>query len=283
MPQARGGHASRCIIRDRRCVTPVARQGGCGRSRLTRSPRNHGAWHSAHNSFTSTQILLAVQRSHARKTDRDCRRAFSEYESKRHKRNDEHALIKEDCNQDTSAQAAEEPENTDGDQDISAKAAEEPESTDGDIEDDVDVPEPSVRLQEYMCKRMRRKALLAWVAGKVQEISREDADEPDEEEIGIRSVLMDAIGIASVNVEANLNEVCLDELFAPIAMSQIGDAQRSTIRFADTSMTYFLKLQSDESGMPGLKHSPYWTLDGVVETSVYVDGPSAPVQKWLTV
>lgn len=265
MPQARGGHASRCIIRDSRCGTPVVRQPGCGRSRLTHSTRNHGVWRSVHNSFTPTQILLAVQRFHARKRDSARRKTCAEAENQRHERNDENTHSKV-CNQDTSAK-------TDADLD----------STGGGTEDDVDEPVLSERMQEYMCKRMRRRSLLAWVTARVQEISCEDADEPDEEDMGIRSVLMDAIGIASVNVEANLSEVRLDEIFAPITIAQTGDAPRSKTRFADTSMTYFLKLQSEESGWPGLRRSPYWMLDGVVETSVYIDGPSAPVQKWLTV
>lgn len=145
------------------------------------------------------------------------------------------------------------------------------------------------RMQKYTCKRMRRKALLAWVTGKVQEISREDADEPDDEETEIRTALMEAIGIASVNVENDLGEMDLEDLFAPTPMVRQrfpkdpkNHLPGSGIRFADNAVTYLLKLEEAESAAPELGQGPQWKLDGVVEMGVFVDGPSAPLQKWST-
>jgi hypothetical protein len=165
------------------------------------------------------------------------------------------------------------------------------------------------RLQNYACPRLRRKALMEWVSQRVQEVSREDDDDPDNEDQDIRTALMDAIGLASVNVEADLRDVGLDfsrqvsqESVAFSRQASIEDSdsprspalsatglsrqvsrdsctsQESRIRFAESSVTYLLKPDA-ETTSKSAAGSRYWTLDRVVETDVF-DGPSAPLSKY---
>jgi len=137
------------------------------------------------------------------------------------------------------------------------------------------------RLQNYACPKLRRKALLGWVGQRVQEISREDADEPDSEDNEIRSRLMDAVGNGSVNIEADLCDVSLD-FCKPIQVHNAlaGTSSGSRIRFADSSLTYLLKCDDTDDGIDSLLSGlgPRWTFDRVVETSVF-DSPSAPLRK----
>lgn len=151
------------------------------------------------------------------------------------------------------------------------------------MEDDLDEDTTArlARLQNYACPKIRRKALLQWVTQRVSEISREDVDEPDNEETEIRSALMDAVGIANMNAEADLRDIQADLVrldFQAPTSPRLGDT-RSRIRFADSAVTYVLKLEAGNAIASGSASGPSWTLDRVLETNVF-DSPSGPLCKW---
>jgi len=156
-----------------------------------------------------------------------------------------------------------------------AKSHNDSEDSEDVTEDDLDEETNArlARLQNYACPKIRRKALMQWVTQRVSEISREDVDEPDNEETEIRSALMDAVGIANMNAEADLRDIQADLVrldFQAPTSPWLGDTSpRSRIRFADSAVTYVLKLESDNAVATwfasGLENrSASWTLDRVL-------------------
>lgn len=287
-PQPQSGRgASRCILRDRRSVVAAA-QHGCKRSgggsgscaryaqfcpRPTRRQRRQ----PPPNRLDTQKIVHAAHLARAIKTRDDCDKPIIECATGDIQEDKD--LVSgnmDDQNEDISGVSA-------ASQEANVEVVSiDTENTDNIIEEDQEELDEATnsrlaRLQNYACPRMRRKALLDWVNQRVHEISREDAEEPDTEDQDIRSALMDAVGQASMNVEADLADVSLD-FSKPLnpECDKSGDISPSRIRFADSAVTYVLS--ETEKTAAG----PCWALDEVLETNVH-DSPSAPLGKWCRI
>lgn len=277
--------------------------------------RNKGRHHLPPDRLDANKMLAAVQRARALKEERKAKRTQPRTDSDQVQEG-EHVMedassdeATEDiehsgkheaelassvgCNNGSHARVGEDDASSDETPEDAEHSGQRESDSDDAMQEDEELDEANLRryarLENYATPRLRRKALLEWVTQRVQEVSREDAEEPDNEEKDIRTALMDAIGLASVNVEADLRDVNLSDEFTLSRQAsktsqgsqeslESADATPggSRIRFADSSVTYLLKPETD---VPVPTAGPCWTLDRVVETNVF-DSPSAPLSKW---
>lgn len=313
-PQPQSGRASRCVLRDRRSVVTAdphgCRRGGTRHAQFLPRPvrRNRGRQHLPPDRLDTSKMIAAVQRSRAIKEERKNRSSMTKSKNETHEAGEgcfQSDLVSEEAALELAASIAV-PASDDSDDGREDQSEESDDAMEGSESNDVE-KRRIARLQNYACPRLRRKALMEWVSQRVQEISREDDDDPDNEDQDIRTALMDAIGLASVNVEADLRDVGLDfsrqvsqesvafsrqvsaeepeEPGSPLStgfsrqMSREScTSQESRIRFADNAVTYLLKPDS-EAGPLSIAGPRCWTLDRVLETDV-LDSPSAPLSKW---
>jgi len=208
-------------------------------------------------------------------------------------RDDQETLQVTTDNDDTGDFFAIEAENCQDSGDVLQEEAEEEEEEDDD-KDDEDGRLKRQMLEKLACPRHRRKTLTGWVTRRCSEICNEDADEPDSEDEEIRSALMDALGAASENVEADLANGYLNlsaddfgtlDLLAWTLEPLLGytseqSPQSPKIRFAGSSVTFFIKPEMETTiALVSTTSNTSWMLDSVQETPL-LGNVGTPLGKW---
>jgi len=269
MPSCQPGHASRCIIRNarsvvmppaggckdiyKRALVPPSRPPASRPDRCTKKSRRTESHQCTPRRRTASG---SCQADHVRKMHR---LLSSNTERKKQGATQTDAGL-DQCQEVGSNAECQKPEDKPED--------------DVQCDDSASVSASKEKLESFACPRRRRKKLLWWVNQRVQEIGDEDAEDPDSEDEDIKSLLMDAVGHATVNVESDMGEDSWD-FQTKISGTCYNDMSPSSkVSFADNTKTYVMTCIGDEAAC-----TISWALDSIVDMNVF-DSPSAPLRKW---
>lgn len=143
-------------------------------------------------------------------------------------------------------------------------------------------------LLELLSARHRRKKLGSWMSRRVEEMCVEDEVEPDSEDDALRSSLVEALGGASLNLEANLSDASperiadtyqLDDEVQDSCCSSPASSRGSSVSFADSSSMYLMRQIPASKDLMSWTSTPSWHIEEVVDVDVFFS-PSAPLRKW---